>query len=284
MAASGLWNGWSPVVKSMMARRRAPRRARSWPTMRSPSGPRWASAAAMAAMQSGCLSGAPERETAPKMPHITSPPDPLSTLWRGGVVVRRGGQGGGRLAGAIRRVVVVGGEEGQRGSEGGARLAMARARQEHGGHGAARQCLAPVARREQRRARDRAEPLHVVGDVVARELSARLGRDRDGAAEIERERRGIGEDAEHGAGAAAALERRGGGARHGGGGAVLPHRDEEPAGQKRDRHDDHSIPENRGAGSAGKGAEPDEDGGAEHHDPERHSGRRDGGFLGRREA
>src|SRR6266550_1169719 len=110
-----------------------------------------------------------------------------------------------RVAGAIRRVVIVGGEERQRSAEGGPRFAVSGTGQEHRGQGAARQGLAPVARWEQRRAGDGAEPLHVVGDVVARELSAGLGGHGNGTAEIKGQRWRVGEDAEHGAGAAAAV-------------------------------------------------------------------------------
>src|SRR5256885_6763754 len=59
-------------------------------------------------------------------------------------------------------------------------------RSEHRGHGAARQRLAPIPRGKERRPGKGAEPLHVVGDVVAGELSTRLGGDSDGAAEVER--------------------------------------------------------------------------------------------------
>src|SRR6266566_3279513 len=110
--------------------------------MRSPSGPRWASAAAMADMQSGCLSGTPESETAPKMPHTTAPFHPAGEVVEVGEVVR--------FARPVRRVVVVRGEERQRGAEGGAHLALPRARQEHRGHGAARQRLAPIPRGKER--------------------------------------------------------------------------------------------------------------------------------------
>src|SRR5437870_5060056 len=118
--------------------------------MRSPSGPRWASAAAMAVMQPGCLSGAPESETAPKMPHITSSPPLLpSPLRRLGRLLRLGHGAG--PAGAVRRVVLVGGEQRERGAELGARFAVARGREEHGGDGAASERLAPIARRQERR-------------------------------------------------------------------------------------------------------------------------------------
>src|SRR5205809_154619 len=100
--------------------------------------------------------------------------------------------------------MVVGGEERQGRAQGGPRLAVPGAGQEHRRHGAARQRLAPVARREQRRSGEGAEALDVVGDVVARELLAGLRRHGNGAAEIEGQGRGVGEDAEHGAGAAAA--------------------------------------------------------------------------------
>src|SRR5439155_25761231 len=127
----------------------------------------------------------------------------------------------------------VGGGERERGAQGGARLAVPGARQEHRRHGAARQGFAPVARREKRRAGEGAERLHVVGDVVARELSAGLGGHGNGATEIKGQRRRIGEDAEHCTCIAAALECRGGGARHGGGGGILPERDEASSGEKR---------------------------------------------------
>src|SRR3989475_4232203 len=132
-------------------------------------------------------------------------------------------------------------------------------RKEHRGHEATRQRLTPVAFGEQRRAGNGTEPLYIVRDVVAGELLAAGSRHRDGATKIERQRRWVSEDAEHGAGVPAALECCGGGARHGGGGAVLSYRDEQVSGHERDGHNNDSIPEKRDAGPAGDGAEPDKD-------------------------
>src|SRR2546427_12690970 len=95
-------------------------------------------------------------------------------------------------------------------------------RKEHRGHEATRQRLTPVAFGEQRRAGNGTEPLYIVRDVVAGELLAAGSRHRDGATKIERQRRWVGEDAEHGAGVPAALEGGGGGGPRAGGGGGPP--------------------------------------------------------------
>src|SRR5439155_7764616 len=213
----GVRTGCSPVVRSMIARRRAPIRAQSWPTICSPSGPRCASAAAIAGRQSACLSGAPRSETAPKIPHITSPalPTTLGRLWRV--------WGSGRLAGPVRRVAAIVGDQRQYG-ELGPRFAIRDGRDEHRGNGAMSERLAPVPLGQERRAAHVPVTVLVVGDIVARELRTRRRRHGYGSSEVEGKRRRIRQDAQHGArgaGPARLAERSGRGARQRGRRAVV---------------------------------------------------------------
>ena len=140
-----------------MASRRAPMRARSFPTMRSPSGPRWASERAMAARQSGCLSGAPVRETTPKMPHIRAAP----------------------VAGAraVRRVVAVGEQQRQRRERRLARPGPRRGSTNTVGSGQRASRSRHASAGEQGRAGDGAVVVGVVRDEVAGELAGVGGRD-----------------------------------------------------------------------------------------------------------
>src|SRR5437870_6187357 len=61
--------GWSPVTRSMMARRRWPSPALPRQTMPSPSGPRWAITAVME-RRSAPSTGRPVTSTMPVMPHM----------------------------------------------------------------------------------------------------------------------------------------------------------------------------------------------------------------------